>query len=133
MPPRRVDVGPDVHHVADRLLGGEVVGRAEDALVVVLLGDAVLLLVEEPGQAHVEDLDDAGAVEQQVAGLDVAVDHAEFVAVLHADGRLGDVVGGPDRVERFLSSPYRATISWRLVPSTYSMTRKCSFSYWSMS
>ena len=98
----RVDVGPDVHHVADGLLRGEVVGRAEDALVVVLLGDAVLLLVEEPGQAHVEDLDDAGAVEQQVARLDVAVNHAEFVGVLHADRRLGDVVRGPDRVERLL-------------------------------
>src|SRR5205085_57409 len=47
-----------------------------------------------------ENLDDTGAVEQQVAGLDVAVDEAHQVAVMHADGRLSDVVSGTSGVER---------------------------------
>jgi hypothetical protein len=80
------------------LLGGEVVGGAEDVLVV-LLGDVVLLVVEEPGQAHVEDLHDPGAVEEDVAGLDVAVDQAHLMGVLEADGRGVDVVARPEHVE----------------------------------
>ena len=77
------------------LLGGQVVGRAEDVLVV-LLGEDVVLVVEEAGQAHVEDLDDAVAVDEDVARLDVAVDQAgRLVGVLQAEGRLADVVGRP--------------------------------------
>ena len=83
----------------ERLLGGEVVGRAEDVLVV-LLGQDVVVVVEEPGQAHVEDLHDAGAVDEDVARLDVAVDEADLVGVLQADRGAVDVVAGADRVER---------------------------------
>ena len=81
----------------ERLLGGEVVGRAQDVLVV-LLGEDVVLVVEEAGQAHVEDLDDAGAVDEDVARLDVAVDQARSrgrAASPRAACR--DVVAGADR------------------------------------
>ena len=44
------------------------------------------VVVEEAGQAHVEDLHDAGAVEEDVARLDVAVDEADLVGVLQPDG-----------------------------------------------
>ena len=71
-----VDVGPDVHAVAvERLFRSEVVGGAQHALVV-FLGEDVFFVVEEASQAHVEDLDDAVAVDEDVARLDVAVDQA---------------------------------------------------------
>ena len=99
--PQAVDVGADVHGMAvDRLFRGEVVGGAEDVPLVVLLGEAVVGVVEEAGQAHVEDLDDALAVQQQVGGLDVAVDQAGLVGVVQAEGGLADVVGGARHVHR---------------------------------
>ena len=100
--PERVDVGAHVHHVRHRLFGREIIGRAKHALVVVLLSYAVLLLVEESRQPHVENFDHAGAVEEQVPRLDVAVNHAQFVRVLHPDRGLCDVMCGANRVEQFL-------------------------------
>ena len=55
--------------------------------------------MEEKGQAHVQDLDVAGAVHQQVGGLDVAVHEAGFVGVLQALRRLGNVVARPRHAE----------------------------------
>ena len=81
-PAEAVEVRADVHLAVDRLLRREVVGSAEHAAVVELLGQVVLVNVEEAGQAEVEDLNRAGAVEEQVAGLDVAVDEAGLVGVL---------------------------------------------------
>ena len=49
--------------------------------------------MEEPGQAHVEDLDHAGAVDEDVARLDVAVDQPGLVGVLEADGGAGRCSG----------------------------------------
>src|SRR5207248_1106003 len=96
-----VDVGPVVHvRRLQRLLGGQVVGGAQNGVGVEFPGQLFVGVGPEPGQAQVEDLDDAGAVHQQVAGLDVAVDQAGGVDVLQALGRLGDVVGGAPRAER---------------------------------
>ena len=82
------------------LFGRQVVGGAEDGVAVVLLGERLFVVVEEAGQAEVEDLDDAGAVHEQVGRLDVAVDQAGLVGVLQAEGGLMDVVGGANRVKR---------------------------------
>src|SRR5438105_180172 len=49
--------------------------------------------MEEAHQAHIKDLDGSSTVQQEVAGLDVAVDQAGLVNVLHADGGLADVSG----------------------------------------
>jgi hypothetical protein len=95
-----VDVGPDVHHVAvHRLLGGHVVHGADRALGVPP-AEVVGRVVEEAGQAEVEDFDRTRPVEEQVGRLDVAVDQAGLVGVLQAEGGLADVVGGPHGVHR---------------------------------
>ena len=57
------------------------------------VSEACVLVVGEAGQAQVEHLDHALRVDQQVGGLDVAVDQAGLVGVLQAVGRLADVVG----------------------------------------
>ena len=54
--------------------------------LVVLQRQQVGVVVEEPGQAEVEDLHAAVAVEQDVARLDVAVDQPGLVGVLQARG-----------------------------------------------
>ena len=65
----RVDVGLAVDLVAERLLGRDVVRRAEDAAV----GRQALLL-ERAGDPEVGDLRRALLVDEDVLGLDVAVD-----------------------------------------------------------
>ena len=65
----RVDVGLAVDVVAERLLGRDVVGGPEHAAV-----GGQALLVERAGDAEVGDLGRALLVDQDVLGLDVAVD-----------------------------------------------------------
>ena len=94
-----VDVGADVDVVAvEGLLRGEVVGRAEDALVVVL---ACVRLSSSSWKKRARPmsriLTTPCAVQQQVARLDVAVDQPGLVGVLQAQRRLADVVGGRGR------------------------------------
>src|SRR5262249_7430887 len=93
--------GPPRHRVAvQRLVGGQGCSRAEHGFVD-LVGQVVFLVVEEARQAHVEDLDDAVAIDQDVARLDVAVDEpGRVVGVLQAEGRLADVMGGAQHVHR---------------------------------
>ena len=93
-PAQAVDVRPHVDRVAIVcLLGGQVVGGAQYVLVV-LAGQHVFFVVEEAGQPHVEDLDHAGTVHQDVARLDVAVNEPGPAGVLQGLGRLADVVAG---------------------------------------
>ena len=75
--PERVQVGAGARLLAARLLGREVGGGAENGPD---LGDARLL--GGLGDAEVRQLDLAFARAQQVAGLDVAVDHAVAVGVV---------------------------------------------------
>ena len=100
--PEAVDVGPHVHvGTVHRLLRGDIVGGAQDNMAFVLLRHRVPFAVrEEPGQPQVENLDRTGAVEEQVAGLDVAVDPAGLMGVLQPLGRLPDVVAGAGHVHR---------------------------------
>ena len=99
--PQCVDVGANIHAMAvDPLLRGEVVGRAEHRGAIELLGDVVVGVLEEEGQAHVQDLDVPLLVEQEVGGLDVAVDQPGLVCVLQAQCRLTNAVGGPLDVHR---------------------------------
>jgi hypothetical protein len=59
-----------------------------------------LVVVEEPGQAQVEDLYNALAVNEDVARLDVAVDQPGRVRMLQANGRPVHVVAGARHVHR---------------------------------
>ena len=83
--PERVQVGARPGLLAARLLGRQVGGGAEHRAD---LGDAGLL--GRLGDAEVGELDLALARAQQVAGLDVAVDHAVAVGVVQALARLLD-------------------------------------------
>ena len=65
----RVDVAPDRHLASFELLGRHVGGRAGDAL-----GHRT-----GRGEAEVHDADPAGAVEHDVRGLQIAMDHAALV------------------------------------------------------
>ena len=98
--PEAVDVGPDVYRVTVAgLLGGQVIGRAEHPVS----QDLLALFLLKPGQAQVEDLDGAGAVHDQVAGLDVAVDQAGLVGVLQSESGLADEMGCHPEGQRTLS------------------------------
>ena len=84
----RVDVGLAVDVVAERLLGGDVVGGAEHAAV-----GGQALLVEGASDAEVGDLGRAFLVDEDVLGLDVAVDDVAIVRRLERAGdldRVGD-------------------------------------------
>ena len=75
---KRIEVGAGVELHAHRLLGRRVAGGAEHRAR--RLGPA--RLGERAGQAEVGDAHDAVLVEQQVRGLDVAVQDAARVRVL---------------------------------------------------
>ena len=84
----RVDVRLAVDVVAERLLGRDVVGRAEHAAV-----GGQPVLVERAGDAEVGDLGRALVVDQHVLGLDVAVDDVVRVGAAERAGdldRVGD-------------------------------------------
>src|SRR4051794_30306467 len=95
-----INVRTDIHGVTvHRLLGSEVVRGAEDAFVILLRED-VILVVEEASQPHVEQLHDASAIDEDVAGLDVAMDEALLMCLMESLGRLANVVTGAGDVER---------------------------------
>src|SRR5262249_27640824 len=97
------DISPSIDAVAiEGLLGGEIVSGAEDRRRIVLAREVIALIVEEPRQAEVEDLDRAGAVEQDIARLDVAMHQPLVVGVLQPEARLKDVVAGAEGGERAL-------------------------------
>ena len=91
-----VNVCPRIDRVAvERLLRREIVRRAEHFLVM-RHGQRILVLnIEEPGQAHVQEFDRAVGVNQQVRRLDVAVNESRSMSMLQPLGRLPDVL---DRV-----------------------------------
>src|SRR5262249_39104240 len=79
-------------------------------------------LLGSPGQPEFQDLAPAIARHRQVLGLDVAVDQPALVGVLQPQGRPADALGGLAGAEWSCFSTSRD----RLMPSTYSTTRKCS-------
>ena len=89
----RVDVGEVGDLAAGGLLGGHVLRRADDALA----GQGALA-AQELGHAEVEDLPGRAGVEEQVVGLEVAVDDAGEAGDLEAAGDL--VEQGDDLVGR---------------------------------
>ena len=99
--PERVDVAAGVDGLALGLLGREVGGRAHDRAG---LGEALARLADGPGDAEVGHLDLAGVVDQDVAGLDVAVDHAAAVGEVQGAGHVRADGGRPGRRSR---APWR--------------------------
>src|SRR5262249_52345138 len=90
-----VDVRADVHEAVLDLLGSDVLGGAERVADLLVSEEGIHVLVEEAGQAHVEQLDATAAVEQKGAGFQIAVDQTGGMGVLQAVGGLTNVVGGP--------------------------------------
>src|SRR5262245_595686 len=87
-----VNVGADIDGMAvDRLLGREIIGRPKHVRIV-FARQIIGTIVEEAGQTHIEDLDSAGAIEEQIARLDVAMYQAGLVGMLQAQGSLANVV-----------------------------------------
>ncbi len=82
----RVDVGLRGDLLAECLLGGDVVGRAEHATV-----QGQPLLGERPRDAEVRDLGSAFGAEKDVLGLDVAMHDPVFVRDLQATADLDRV------------------------------------------
>ena len=86
MTPRRVDVGARVDRLAQRLLGRQVLGRAEDDARLGQRLAAPDCGCGHLGDAEVEDLDHvalAVALDQHdVVGLEIAVDDAGAVRVV---------------------------------------------------
>ncbi len=102
-----------------RLLGRHVIHRAHDSASVRELMIGRIARRIEPGQAHVENLHDAFAIEQQVGWFNVSMHHAFVVGIGQATSSLQDTI---DSV-RHGSGPRSLTIAERSRPSTYSMTR----------
>jgi hypothetical protein len=76
-----------------RLLGGHVVDRAHHRAGVGKLMIGGVGRAVESGQAHVENLDHALVIEQEVGRLDVAMDDATAVSIGQATSSLQYVVG----------------------------------------
>ena len=89
-----VQVGARVDRLALRLLGREVLGRADDGLG---LGHRRVGVGHRAGDAEVHHLDRAVVGDHDVRGLDVAVDDAVAVAVAE---RVEDALGDPQRLGR---------------------------------
>ena len=83
--PERVEVSARSRLLAPRLLGREVGRRAEHRPD---LRDA--RLVGGAGDAEIGELDHLGVGDEQIPGLDVAVDDPVAVGVVEAAARLGD-------------------------------------------
>ena len=99
--PEGVDIGARVEALVARRLLGAHVGRSPDRQAG--LGQAIVRPRQGPRDAEVGDEGGAVGGEEQVLGLDVAVDHAVPVRVLERPGGLG---GDPERpVHRQLPLP----------------------------
>ena len=90
-----VNVGPDIDAVIDGLLWGQVIRGADDVAFLKLLDEAAAVIVEEASQAHVENLDDPLAIEQQIARLDIAMDQPGLVRMIEPKSRLANVTDRP--------------------------------------
>ena len=93
--PQAVDVGPPVDGPRARLLGAHVPRRAQQAVVMGQAG-----IGEPPRQAEVGHPDRSLRVDQQVGGLDVAMDHPVMVGVRQRLGRLEADLGDPAKIGR---------------------------------
>ena len=116
--PGGVDVGARVGDPALDLLGGEVGDGADQHA---RRGSSTVWLGDGPGQAEVGDLDRAVVGEDDVLGLDVAVDQAGLV-------RRARAPAAPARARRApragLSGPSSCSTSRSVRPATYSIARK---------
>ncbi len=102
--------------LAAGLFGADVRRRAGQDALARLAGGLGL----EPRQAEIADLGSPGGrVDEDIRGLDVAVDQPGRVGGLDAGGGLGDQLGGLAGGMR----PRLAISSARLGPATYSMTK----------
>ena len=96
--PQGVHIGPPVDGggVAGQLLGAHVVGRPEELAGEGQAGQGQQVGIGGAGHAEVEDLRLTGLLHEDVGGLEVAVDDAPVVGVLHgvADPRHQAQAGG---------------------------------------
>src|SRR5262249_26689746 len=101
---QRVEVAADVGRAAVAcLFGGHVVERADGGAGA---GDAEEVLVHGAGQAHVGQLDEQPAAfldDEEVGGLDVAVDDVLVVGVPQGAAALDDDLAGLLRIQRPLA------------------------------
>ena len=54
----------------------------------------IVFIVEEEGQTHVQDFHNAGAIDEDVARLDIAMNQAVFVGMLQRQGGMANVMAG---------------------------------------
>ncbi len=89
---QRIDVGgrPDILGMSARLFGGHVAGRAHDLAQLGLTA----VRFEPLGQAEIGDLGDAILGEQNVGGLQIAVDDSGVVGELDGPGERDQELGG---------------------------------------
>ena len=86
-----VNIGTTVDLVTvDGLFWRDVVGGPKDFFVV-LDRERMIPVVEEPGQPQIEDLDDSGRSDEQVARLDIAMDETRLVGMIQTECRLPHV------------------------------------------
>ena len=98
-----IEIGADIHvRTIDCLLGGHIVGGAEN-LVVELLGQTGFAISLGADETQVEDLDHAELIQEKVRGLDVAMDETQFVGVLQTERDLPGIVAS--RFDRKRSKP----------------------------
>ena len=78
-----IGAGVDRHRIGRNLLGTHVGQRAQQLADVGLPRHLLGIAVHDPGQAEVQDFRLATLVDQDVAGLQVAMNNAALVRVLH--------------------------------------------------
>ena len=118
-----IDISPVVGALgADRLLRGhEVDGSHDRAGHRQFAGCRVGCRVAPASQSHVQHLDRAFSISQQVAWFDVAMDHAFVMGVDNPLAGLQNALSGHHRVRADRQLWIRVP---RSQPSTYSITRK---------